>query len=203
MKPPNAWLQTAISRLLGSACGIVAAVLICFVVAGSLLGNSFVAGRMAVAASNKTWLPQALGFLGHVGFKAPTADPAPSLETADDASSDSDSPMNALILSTGLSALYVLFGNFRALLTFNGLGEYTFFFLVVVGAIVLRVREPALPRPYKPIILIPVVFAVVSGFVVARGAAFAPFQAIFLVVLWLVGLVYYMIRKRWLARHGE
>ncbi len=46
-------------------------------------------------------------------------------------------------------ALHTLVRNFRALLTFNGLGEYTFFFLTVLGAIILRFREPSLERPLQ------------------------------------------------------
>ncbi|KAK1470156.1 hypothetical protein CCUS01_06540 [Colletotrichum cuscutae] len=192
---------TAINRLLGPAFGIVAAVLICLVVAGSLLGNSFVAGRMTVAASNFNWLPKFLGFVGRVGFKSEESSPADSSADASPgpAHARSDAPLNALLLSTILSALYILFGNFRALLTFNGLGEYTFFFLTVLGAVILRVREPKLRRPYKPFVLIPIVFALVSGFVVVRGAIFAPVQALILIVLWIVGLGFYWARRKYYA----
>ncbi|KAK4167158.1 amino acid permease-domain-containing protein [Cladorrhinum sp. PSN259] len=176
---------TAITRLLGPAFGVVAAVFICLVVAGSLLGNSFVAGRMAVAAANQNWLPRPLSIVGRVAIKDNENLP-PS----------SDAPINAIILSTVLSALYILLGSFRALLTFNGLGEYTFFFLTVVGAIILRYREPHLERPYKPVVIIPGVFALVSGFVVVRGAAFAPVQALVLIGLWTLGVAFYWIRRR-------
>lgn len=171
----------------------MAAVFICLVVAGSLLGNSFVAGRMAVAAANQNWLPSLLSVVGRVGTR-----PDQSLRAPLDPqkSSGSDAPINAIILSTILSALYTLLGNFRALLTFNGLGEYTFFFLAVLGAIVLRYREPGLERPYKPFIVVPAVFALVSGFVVVRGAAFAPKQAVVLAGLWASGLAFYWIRRR-------
>ncbi|EFQ26881.1 hypothetical protein CGRA01v4_07875 [Colletotrichum graminicola] len=198
---------TAINRLLGSGFGIAAAVLICLVVAGSLLGNSFVAGRMTVAAANFNWLPDFLGFVGRVGFKS--EDNSPVGDSTDEPSSSpprkgrSDAPLNALLMSTVLSALYILFGNFRALLTFNGLGEYTFFFLTVLGAVVLRVREPKLRRPYKPSVLIPVVFALVSGFVVVRGAIFAPVQALILIILWLVGLGFYWARRKYYARRTQ
>ncbi|KAK1993764.1 amino acid transporter [Colletotrichum falcatum] len=205
---------TAINRLLGSGFGIVAAVLICLVVAGSLLGNSFVAGRMTVAAANFNWLPAFLGFVGRVGFKSEDEDDnAGSNDDDDDDNGDngepsssrprkgkSDAPLNALLLTTALSALYILLGNFRALLTFNGLGEYTFFFLTVLGAVVLRVREPKLRRPYKPSVLVPAAFALVSGFVVVRGAIFAPVQALVLVGLWLVGLGFYWARRKYYAR---
>ncbi|KAH6854037.1 amino acid/polyamine transporter I [Chaetomium sp. MPI-CAGE-AT-0009] len=181
---------TAITRLLGPGFGIVAAVFICLVVAGSLLGNSFVAGRMAVAAANQNWLPRLLAVVGRVGTDRENAQGDSGKE------SEAGAPINAIILSTALGAIYILLGNFRALLTFNGLGEYTFFFLTVLGAIILRYRQPQLARPYKPFVLIPVVFALVSGFVVVRGAAFAPTQALILVGLWALGLVFYWARRR-------
>jgi amino acid transporter len=87
----------------------------------------------------------------------------------------------------------------RILLTLNGLGEYTFFFLTVLGAIILRYREPHLHRPIKPFVLIPVVFAVISGFVVVRGAVFAPVQAGILVEIWVVGGVFYHVRRSAMA----
>ncbi|RYP11102.1 hypothetical protein DL764_000260 [Monosporascus ibericus] len=184
---------TAITRLLGKMFGIFAAVLICLVVAGSLLGNSFVAGRMAVAAANRNWFPSLFAVVGRVGVKPrPAADSDfPALESG---TAESDAPINALVLSAILSMFYILFGSFRALLTFNGLGEYSFFFLTVLGAIVLRFREPHLQRPYKPLLLIPVVFALVSGFVVIRGAIFAPALAVVLIFLWAIGVAFYWLR---------
>ncbi|KAI0841335.1 amino acid transporter [Hypoxylon sp. FL0890] len=196
---------TAITRLLGRGFGIVAAVLICLVVAGSLLGNSFVAGRMAVAAANMNWFPRIFASVGHIGLKANTEDEpgSPDFEQSSPNTAQSDAPINAIALSAVLSALYILLGNFRALLTFNGLGEYSFFFLTVLGAIVLRFREPGLRRPYKPFILVPLVFAVVSGFVVLRGAFFAPVLALVVIVVWIIGLGFYWVRKRLAVREAE
>jgi L-type amino acid transporter 9 len=84
----------------------------------------------------------------------------------------------------------------RILLTLNGLAEYAFFFLTVLGAIILRFREPELKRPVKPFILIPILFALISGFVVVRGAVFAPIQAVILIGIWTVGAGFYFVRKR-------
>jgi solute carrier family 7 (L-type amino acid transporter), member 9/15 len=151
---------------------------------------------MAVAAANKNWAPQLFGTVGQIGtyqiYKSTTAEET----TADEAMDKGESPINALILNTVISAVYILLGNMRILLTFNGLAEYAFFFLTVLGAIILRVQEPDLERPVKPFILIPILFAVISGFVVIRGAIFAPVQAIILVAIWLVGLAYFYARKR-------
>ena len=146
---------------------------------------------MTVAAANNNWLPRFFSVVGRVGIK-----PRPAIDSSDSSASfESNAPLNALLLSTLLSTLYILFGNFRALLTFNGLGEYTFFYLTVMGAIILRTREPNLHRPYKPFVLIPVIFAVVSLFVVVRGAIFAPIQAGILVVVWVVGGIFYWVRR--------
>ncbi|KXJ86192.1 amino acid/polyamine transporter I [Microdochium bolleyi] len=191
---------TAITRLLGRGFGIVAAIVICLVVAGSLLGNSFVAGRMAVAAANTGWFPRLFSVVGHVGVPSKSSSqdvPASSSPTTK--KEPSDAPVNAIILSAILSTLYIVLGNFRVLVTFNGLGEYTFFFLAVLGALVLRWREPELERPYKPLVVIPAVFVVVSGFVVVRGAIFAPAQAAVLLGVWAVGLVFYWVRRRWFS----
>jgi amino acid transporter len=169
------------------------------VVAGALLGNSFIVGRMTVAAANKNWLPRFLAFVGQFGAESyPNADSSSTPK-----SPKSDAPLNALLLSTILSTLYILFGNFRALLTFNGLGEYSFFFLTVIGAIVLRFREPDLRRPYKPFVLVPVIFAVVSGFIIVRGAVFAPAQAAILAVVWIIGAGFHQTRRKWRREVGE
>ncbi|KAI5458290.1 amino acid/polyamine transporter I [Mariannaea sp. PMI_226] len=174
---------SAITRLLGKGFGILAAAFICLVVAGSLLGNSFVASRMTVAAANRSWIPRIFTVVGKLGTKPAT-------------DGSSDAPVNAIVLSTIIATIYILLGNFRALLTLNGLGEYSFFFFTVLGAAILRYREPNLVRPYRPWIFNHVVFLLVSGFVVVRGAVFALGQAFIIVTLWILGLVYYRARQR-------
>ncbi|KAM0344157.1 hypothetical protein ACHAPU_007879 [Fusarium lateritium] len=188
---------TALTRLLGRGFGIVTAILICLVVAGSLLGNSFVASRMCVAAARKDWIPSLFTIVGRVGLKPAVQETETSNESSKEAG---DAPINAVILSVILASLYILFGSFRALLTLNGLGEYSFFFLTVLGAIILRYREPDLERPYKTFSINPIVFVVVSGFVVVRGAIFAPTQAIVILAIWVLGLVFYKARQYWASR---
>jgi amino acid transporter len=111
--------------------------------------------------------------------------------------------VNAIVLSAILGTVYILLGNFRALLTFNGLGEYSFFFLTVLGAVILRFREPSLPRPYRPWLIVPVTFAIVSGLVFLRGSVFAPVQAGVLVLVWAIGLIFYIGRRWWLRRKSS
>ncbi|KAG9203992.1 hypothetical protein G6514_002154 [Epicoccum nigrum] len=190
---------TAINHLLGKGGAYVATVLICLVIAGSELGNSFVAGRMTVAAANKKWFPAVFGTVGQIGtFKVTKS--VEGEESAESAMDKGESPINALVLNFLISSVYILLGNMRILLTLNGLAEYAFFFLTVLGAIILRFREPELNRPVKPFILIPILFALISGFVVVRGAVFAPIQAVILIGIWVVGAAFYFLRKRVLSQ---
>lgn len=194
--------QTAVTHFLGKGVAYFATVLICLVIAGSALGNSFVAGRMTVAAANNRWFPRFFGTVGEIGtYKVTKA--SEHDETAEDAMDQGESPINALILNTVLSSVYILLGNMRILLTLNGLAEYAFFFLTVLGAIILRFREPNLPRPVKPFIAIPVLFAIISGFVVVRGAVFAPIQAAILVGIWVAGAAFYYLRLFMLNRKAN
>lgn len=158
---------------------------------------------MAVAAANADWLPKAFAELGRMGWKKPSAEGDDGEDTGEPARGSSDAPLNAILLNTLLSALFIFLGDFRSLLTFNGLGEYTFFFLTVLGAVVLRFREPGLHRPYRPLLVIPVIFTLVSGFVLVRGAVFAPVPALVLVVVWVLGLLFYVARRRRAERLRE
>lgn len=82
---------TAVTHFLGKGVAYFATVLICLVILGSLLGNSFVAGRMTVAAANKNWLPSILGTVGKIGtWKASRG---VEDESADDAMDKGESPM--------------------------------------------------------------------------------------------------------------
>lgn len=75
--------------------------------------------------------------------------------------------------------------------TFSSLSAYILFLPDNGRPYHLRVREPELLLPYKPMVCVPVVFALVSRCVVACGAVFAPVQAVMLIGLWLVGLGLY------------
>ena len=84
--------QTAVNHLLGKGGAYIATTLICLVIAGSALGNCFVAGRMTVAAANKTWFPAAFGTVGQIGtYKV--AKSVDGNESADEAMDKGESPM--------------------------------------------------------------------------------------------------------------
>jgi L-type amino acid transporter 9 len=86
-----------VNHFLGKGAAYFATVLICLVIAGSALGNSFVAGRMTVAAANKNWFPAAFGTVGQIGtFKLTKSDTDD--ENVDEAMDKGESPMYVFLL---------------------------------------------------------------------------------------------------------
>ncbi|CAK7216263.1 hypothetical protein SBRCBS47491_002765 [Sporothrix bragantina] len=101
-------------------------------------------------------------------------------------------PIYALVLNCVLTCAYVFAGEFGTLLTFYGVAGYTFYFLTVLGLIILRVREPNLERPYKAWISTPIIFCCVSLFLLSRAVFGQPLQTLIVVAFVLAGVpVYY------------
>jgi len=101
-------------------------------------------------------------------------------------------PVNAMLLNALLCAVYVCLGEFRTLLTFYGVAGYTFYFLSVLGLLVLRIREPHLERPYRTWITTPIIFCCVSLFLVSRAVVAQPVQTLVVVAFVASGVpVYY------------
>jgi amino acid transporter len=97
-----------------------------------------------------------------------------------------------MLLNSFLTALYISVGEFGTLLTFYGVAGYTFYFLTVLGLIVLRVKEPSLERPYRTWITTPIIFCCVSLFLISRGVFSSPLQSLVVVAFVVAGIpVYY------------
>jgi basic amino acid/polyamine antiporter, APA family len=59
------------------------------------------------------------------------------------------SPARAVLLQGALALAFVLTDSFDGVLTYAGFTLTLFTFLAVLGVMVLRRREPELPRPYR------------------------------------------------------
>ncbi|KAF8249144.1 amino acid transporter [Wilcoxina mikolae CBS 423.85] len=205
----NAVAVTAARSLLGFPAAAGIAILVAISCAGSISANVFVTARLTVAASQRGYLPKLFSEVGlldngyvripHDGNSERTG--GSSGDEGDSTNEEPETakerwniPINAMLLNFLLTTTYILTGSFRTLLTFVGMAEYTFFFLTVVGLLILRFREPELRRPYKPIIAVPVVFCLVSAAVLFRTAVFVPLQAVILVLLFVGGIVVHRCR---------
>jgi amino acid transporter len=109
-----------------------------------------------------------------------------------------------MALNAGLTACYVLVGEFSTLLTFYGVAGYTFYFFTVLGLIVLRVKEPNLERPYKTWITTPIIFCCVSLFLLSRAVFASPGQTLIVLAFVAAGVpVYFWRVKRRDSGRGE
>ena len=105
-------------------------------------------------------------------------------------------PIYALILNGAFTAGYVVIGEFSTLVTFYGVAGYTFYFITVLGLIILRVKEPQLERPYKTWITTPIIFCCVSVFLFSRAVFAQPVQTLAVVAFVVAGIPVYFWRIR-------
>jgi L-type amino acid transporter 9 len=73
---------------------------------------------------------------------------------------------------------------------------WVFYVSTVVGLLILRRRDPQLARPYRPTIILPIIFVFAGTLVIVRSAIFAPFQSGLLAGLLLLGAVLGHFRGR-------
>jgi amino acid transporter len=113
-----------------------------------------------------------------------------------------------MLLTALLTTFYIMMGTFRDLLTFIGIVEYFVFILVVLSLFRLR-RYPPSPSHSPPSIdlkpattvyrtntLNPVVFCVLSAFLVARGVLVEPKQGVAIVTMLGVGWGVWLWKKK-------
>ncbi|MCJ1418230.1 hypothetical protein MMC32_004577 [Xylographa parallela] len=190
---------------LGALALAVTVSLSCF---GALNAATFTSGRLVYAAGKEGFLPRALGHIGMPGAAAPALELGRGHEKrqgvwarvraviGDEDGAIGFTPINAMVFNAALTACYVLVGEFATLITFYGVAGYTFYFLTVLGLIVLRVREPYLERPYKTWITTPVIFCCVSLFLLTRAVVAEPVQTVGVLGFVALGVPVYWFRVR-------
>jgi basic amino acid/polyamine antiporter, APA family len=104
-------------------------------------------------------------------------------------------PVTALLFQLAVAAALMLTQSFEAVLEFIQFALTFCSFLTVLGVIVVRYRQPDLPRPYKvwgyP--LTPFIFLAVTLFVLAHLAVVRPLQSLASFSTMLAGLAIYAI----------
>jgi hypothetical protein len=113
-----------------------------------------------------------------------------------------------MLLMALLTSVYILTGTFHALLTFIGITEYLTFILTVLALFHLRLHPP--PSPPSPLLAVkptaatiyrtntvnPVMFCMVTVFLVAKGLVAEPAQGGAIVGVLGVGWGVWRWRKR-------
>ena len=176
---------------------------------GALNAQTFTSGRLVYAAGKEGFLPSALGKLGIPGRRSAAGGALRMREKArqtlwervvafagDDDGTFGFTPINAVAFNVIVTLVYITVGEFATLVTFYGVAGYTFYFLTVLGLIVLRVREPHLERPYRTWIITPVIFCCVSLFLLSRAVIAEPVQTLIVIAFVACGVPVYFWRVR-------
>ena len=170
---------------------------------GTINATTFTSGRLVYAAGKDGFMPSVLGRIGLSGQSAVRlGQPKSGIRArlarlvGDDDGELGLTPINALLFNASLSMVYILVGEFGTLVTFYGVASYTFYFLTVLGLIVLRIREPYLERPYKTWLSTPIIFCCVSLFLLSRAVFAQPVQTLVVVAFVGVGVPVYWFRVR-------
>ncbi|KAI6045787.1 amino acid permease-domain-containing protein [Pisolithus marmoratus] len=142
--------------LFGPMGGMVFALMVAISCFGALNGAIFTCARLVAAAGREGYLPAMFGKL-HKSRKT---------------------PVNAILLQAGLIiAFIVIGGGFRSLINFSVVASWAFYFLTVLGLVILRVKEPNLQRPYRTWIVTPLTFCAVALFLLCMPVIAAPLEA--------------------------
>lgn len=106
-------------------------------------------------------------------------------------------PVVAIALQAGVAATMLVTSSFEGLLTYIGVTLSLFAAATVMGAIVLRQREPELPRPYRiwgyP--WTPLVFLTLEGWMIAFAVQDKPMTAAYGAITIAVGLIAYRLAR--------
>lgn len=183
-------------KVFGPVGGLILALVVSGSCFGALNATIFTSGRLVYAAGKEGYLPAVFGILG-----ARSPGPNERLQRRSwarkllgDDMRIGYTPINAMALNCALTVVYVIVGEFATLITFYGVAGYTFYFLTVLGLIVLRVREPYLERPYRTWISTPIIFCCVSLFLLSRAVIAEPLQTLIVVAFIVAGVPAYFWR---------
>lgn len=200
------------SKVFGPIGALVLALIVSASCFGALNATTFTSGRLVYVAGREGYIP---ALFGKVGFgrsdrttikqfrKKSWATKQLTRIFGDDAGFGY-TPVNAMILNSLLTAMYVAVGEFKSLITFYGVAGYSFYFFTVLGLIVLRTKEPNLERPYRTWITTPIIFCCVSLFLVSRAVVNDPFQTLIVVAFVASGIpMYYWRVKRSNKERGQ
>ncbi|KAJ6596927.1 L-methionine transporter [Mycena vulgaris] len=161
--------------LFGPIGGTIFAFMVAISCFGALNGSFYTSSRLVYAAGREGYLPALFGRL-HATRKT---------------------PLNATLLQAGITTMFILIGGgFRSLINFSVVASWAFYFLTVLGLVILRVKEPMLERPYKTWIITPLTFCAVALFLLCMPIIAAPLPAIAVLGFVLAGVPVYYITHR-------
>ncbi|KAH9063314.1 L-methionine transporter [Lactarius vividus] len=162
--------------LFGPIGGSIFAFMVAFSCLGALNGSFFTTGRLIYVAGREGYLPALFGRLH------------PTRHT----------PLNAMLLQAGITITFIILGGgFRSLINFAVVASWAFYFLTVLGLVILRIKEPMLESAWTILLLTPTPNIVqVALFLLYMPIIAAPLEALAVLGFVLAGIPMYYITQR-------
>lgn len=197
-------------HFLGHAGGALYTVLICLSCMGTLNIKFFTAGRLTQAAAERQFLPPFIKTVAHVKSNHEDepveveANPRPrriKFLWRPTRFGDGSVPLSAIIFNALLAGVYVLVGDFGALIIFIGIVEYSVTFFTILGLLTLRLRPKSPDNVLSRVIFkVPWLFIFVAlaatAFIVSVSVIRHPFSGVGFILFCLMsaGIYEYVIR---------
>ncbi|OTB13643.1 hypothetical protein K445DRAFT_319857 [Daldinia sp. EC12] len=184
------------NKVFGPVGALIFALIVSASCFGALNSSTFTSSRLVYAAAKEGYVPSVISRVG-IGSREPGMTTMRTRNwfskrlhnmIGDEETGLFFTPLYALALNGILTAIYVIVGEFGELVTFYGVAGYSFYFLTVLGLIILRVKEPQLERPYKTWITTPIIFCCVSLFLLSRAVFAQPLKTLIVVTFVLSGI---------------
>ena len=196
------------AQIFGPIGSLILALIVSASCLGTLTVSAFTQGRLVYVAGREGYLPAVFGKIGFGNAEAQSMNRLRKrswlakklVQFFGDDGSLGLTPINAMVLNGVICIVYIVVGEFEALVTFAGVAGYAFYFLTVLGLIVLRINQPQLERPYRTWITTPIIFCCVSLFLVSRAVIARPFQTMIVLGFTIAGIPVYYWR---IARRDE
>ncbi|KAI1801652.1 amino acid permease-domain-containing protein [Daldinia bambusicola] len=184
------------NKVFGPVGALIFALIVSASCFGALNSSTFTSSRLVYAAAKEGYVPSVISRVG-IGSRESGMTTTRTRNwfskrlhnmIGDEETGLFFTPLYALALNGVLTAIYVIVGEFGELVTFYGVAGYSFYFLTVLGLIILRVKEPQLERPYKTWITTPIIFCCVSLFLLSRAVFAQPLKTLIVVTFVLSGI---------------
>lgn len=158
--------------------------LVCVSALGAVNGLIFTGARISYAIGQN-----------HAGFR-PLGQWHPRIQT----------PVRALILQAVLAMSVILISeSFDVAILYTSSAVYMFYLATTLSVIVLRLREPELPRPFRVVAfpVVPIIFSVVCVYLIWSALNYNPKAGLTSFAILLLGIPVFAISKRYAQSHDN
>eukprot|EP00112_Aurelia_sp_Birch-Aquarium-sp1_P021131 Seg5613.2 transcript_id=Seg5613.2/GoldUCD/mRNA.D3Y31 product="Glycoprotein-associated_amino acid transporter b0,+AT1" protein_id=Seg5613.2/GoldUCD/D3Y31 len=170
-----------VQKVLGKKVAYIMPVFVALSCYGAANGTVFACGRLTLAAAREGHMPQVFGMIHKKRL----------------------TPIPAILLASLIAGLMLIpdGSNLESLIGYFNFACWTIYGISIFAVVVLRVRQPHLPRPFKIWIIVPIIMTLISMFLVAIPFVNKPIESTVAIAVILSGIPVYFLLVYFEAKH--